>query len=141
MIFSLLFAHPLSLLSEGSLFVNNSLLVLTHHIIKRYSRGREKGRCDSPLSLPRNGLLNKSHEKVKIKCFILCSEVLIKNVAPSPEKYGVRRKNYFIKNILLYIIPLTNSSSNRILYRLPQEENRTYTSPSSSTISVMVTQW
>lgn len=44
MIFSLLFAHPLSLLSEGSLFVNNSLLVLTHHVIKRYSRGREKGR-------------------------------------------------------------------------------------------------
>ena len=55
---------------------------------------------------------------------------------------GVQRKkkNYFIKNILLYIIPLTNSSSNRILYRLPQEENRTYTSPSSSTSSVMVTQ-
>ncbi len=90
---------------------------------------------------PRNGLLNKGREKIKIKCFILCSEVLIKNVAPSPEEYGVRRKNYFIKNILLYIIPRTNSSSNRILYLLPQDENRTYNSPFSSTISVMVTQW
>ena len=38
------FAHLLSMFSEGSLFVNNSLPVLTRHIIKHYSRGRVKGR-------------------------------------------------------------------------------------------------
>ena len=54
---------------------------------------------------------------------------------------GKKEKTYFIKNILLYTIPFTNISSNRILYLLPQEENRTYISPSSSTSPVMVTQW
>lgn len=67
-----------------------------------------------------------------------------KERSPFPGKVRcakTKEKNYFIKNILLYIIPRTNSSSNRILYLLPQDENRTYNSPFSSTISVMVTQW
>ena len=69
-------------------------------------------------------------------------ELCTKCVPPGKQRQTVcEEKNYFIKNILLYIIPRTNSSSNRILYLLPQEENRTYNSPSSSTISVMVTQW
>ncbi len=55
-------------------------------------RGRDKGESQRPFSFPRNGLLNKGREKIKIKCFILYSEVLIKNVAPSPEKYGVRKQ-------------------------------------------------
>ena len=38
-------------------FVIRFLLYPTHHIFNKYFRGREKGRCDSPLSLPRTPTL------------------------------------------------------------------------------------